>query len=65
MTAPGTRFGPYEIVEPIGAGGMGAVYRAKDTELGRDVAIKLLPESFVGDVTASRGSSAKRRPSRL
>jgi serine/threonine protein kinase len=50
MTAAGTRFGPYEIVEPIGAGGMGAVYRAKDTELGRDVAIKLLPESFVGDV---------------
>lgn len=50
MTAPGMRFGPYEIIEPIGAGGMGAVFRAKDTELGRDVAIKLLPESFVDDV---------------
>jgi serine/threonine-protein kinase len=40
---PGTRLGPYEIVGPIGAGGMGEVYRAKDTRLGRDVAIKVLP----------------------
>src|SRR5262245_55473547 len=46
---PGTRFGSYEFVEPIGVGGMGEVYRARDTELGRDVAIKVLPASFTTD----------------
>ena len=45
----GTRFGPYEILAPIGAGGMGEVYRAKDTRLKRDVALKLLPEAFAND----------------
>ena len=45
----GTRLGPYEIVSPIGAGGMGEVYRAKDTNLNRDVALKILPESFAAD----------------
>jgi serine/threonine protein kinase len=40
---PGARLGPYEIVGPIGAGGTGEVYRAKDTRLGREVAIKVLP----------------------
>src|SRR5882724_7193656 len=45
----GTRLGPYEILAPIGAGGMGEVYRATDTKLGRDVAIKVLPESFAHD----------------
>jgi eukaryotic-like serine/threonine-protein kinase len=42
--SPGTRLGPYEIAAPIGAGGMGEVYRARDTRLGRDVAIKVLPQ---------------------
>src|SRR6202162_278765 len=47
--APGTRMGPYEILAPIGAGGMGEVYRARDTKLKREVAIKVLPESFAAD----------------
>jgi Tol biopolymer transport system component len=47
--APGTRLGPYEVIEPIGAGGMGEVYRARDTRLGRDVAVKTLPEAFARD----------------
>ncbi len=47
--APGTRFGPYEIVSPVGAGGMGEVYRARDTRLGRDVAIKILPAALASD----------------
>jgi len=47
--SPGTRFGSFEIVEPIGSGGMGEVYRARDTTLGRDVAIKVLPASFSND----------------
>src|SRR5215510_1338282 len=46
---PGTRLGPYEIVAQIGVGGMGEVYRATDTNLGRQVAIKVLPEAFATD----------------
>ncbi|HYV85691.1 MAG TPA: protein kinase [Patescibacteria group bacterium] len=47
--SPGSRLGPYEIAAPIGAGGMGEVYRARDTRLGRDVAIKVLPQHLSGD----------------
>src|ERR1700694_943964 len=46
---PGRRLGPYEILSAIGAGGMGEVYRARDSKLGRDVAIKVLPANFVND----------------
>jgi len=48
----GVRLGPYEIVAPIGAGGMGEVYRARDTRLGRDVAVKVLPPGSMGDANA-------------
>ena len=47
--ASGTRLGPYEIVTPIGAGGMGEVYRARDLRLQRDVAVKVLPAAFTTD----------------
>ena len=48
--AAGTRLGPFEILAPIGAGGMGEVYRAKDTRLGREVAVKVLSSEFSADV---------------
>ena len=46
---PGTCLGPYEVTALIGVGGMGEVYRARDTKLNRDVALKVLPESFASD----------------
>jgi serine/threonine protein kinase len=46
---PGTRLGVYEVNAPIGEGGMGQVYRAMDTTLGRQVAIKILPNAFASD----------------
>jgi Tol biopolymer transport system component len=69
MVQPGTRLGPYEIVALIGAGGMGEVYRATDTRLRRDVAIKILPQSFVEDAgrlarfeQEARATAALRHP---
>jgi serine/threonine protein kinase len=50
----GARLGPYEIVSPLGAGGMGEVYRAKDPRLGREVAVKVLPASFSNDADRLR-----------
>src|SRR5215469_4685550 len=50
----GTKLGPYEIVSPVGAGGMGEVYRARDVRLGRDVAIKVLPEALANDADRLR-----------
>jgi eukaryotic-like serine/threonine-protein kinase len=47
--AAGVRFGPYEVLAVLGVGGMGEVYRARDTRLERDVAIKVLPETFTSD----------------
>src|SRR5690349_6132238 len=55
MLAVGSRLGPYEVVGPLGAGGMGEVYRARDTRLDRDVAIKVLPEH------ASQSADARQR----
>src|SRR5262247_3714868 len=52
--ASGSRLGPYEILSPLGAGGMGEVYRAKDPRLGREVAIKVLPASFSADADRLR-----------
>jgi Tol biopolymer transport system component/predicted Ser/Thr protein kinase len=49
---PGTKLGPYEIIAPLGAGGMGEVYRARDTRLGREVAVKVLPGSLADNAQA-------------
>jgi len=62
--APGTRLGAYEILSLVGSGGMGEVYRARDPRLDRDVAIKILSETFAADADRLRDFSAKRRRSR-
>ena len=54
LLTAGTQLGPYQIQSPLGAGGMGEVYRARDSRLGRDVAIKVLPESFARDADRMR-----------
>ena len=51
MLAVGTTLGPYKILAPLGAGGMGEVYRARDTRLGRDVAVKVIPAGLDRDPT--------------
>ncbi len=48
--SPGARLGAYEVIDLLGAGGMGEVYRAQDTKLGRDVALKILPDAFADDL---------------
>jgi eukaryotic-like serine/threonine-protein kinase len=60
---PGVRRGPYEIVAAIGAGGMGEVYRARDTSLTRDVALKILPATVAPMPSEWAGSAGKRRSS--
>ena len=52
LLSAGTRLGPYEVLAPLGRGGMGEVYRARDVRLGRDVAIKILPQHLANDSTA-------------
>ena len=56
----GTKLGPYEILAALGAGGMGEVYRARDTRLDRTVAIKILPATFAGDTDRLDPSNTKR-----
>jgi len=63
ILAAGSKLGPYEIVAPLGAGGMGEVYRAKDTRLDRSVAIRFSPRSSPRIPFANSASSAKPGPS--
>src|SRR5258708_1850525 len=63
--ATGDRLGPYEILAPIGQGGMGEVYRARDTRLHRDVAIKVLPQGFATEAARERFQREARAASAL
>src|SRR6202171_3748827 len=63
--SPGERLGPYEILAPIGKGGMGEVYRARDPRLNRDVAIKVLPQAFATDASRERFHREARAASAL
>ena len=60
----GTRFGPYDVLAAIGAGGMGELYRGRDPRLNREVALKVLPDAFAGDRDRLLRSLARRRHSR-
>src|SRR3984893_16475552 len=61
----GEKLGPYEILAPIGKGGMGEVYRARDTRLHRDVAVKVLPQAFATDAARERFQREARAASAL
>src|ERR1700682_200239 len=63
--SPGERLGPYEILAPIGKGGMGEVYRARDPRLHRDVAVKVLPQAFATDAARERFQREARAASAL
>ena len=58
---PGDKLGPYEILAPIGKGGMGEVYKSRDTKLDREVAIKVLPAALARTRSVWHGSSVKRK----
>src|SRR5215475_7937211 len=62
---PGDKLGPYEILTPIGKGGMGEVYRARDTRLHRDVAVKVLPQAFATVAARARFQREARAASAL
>ncbi len=63
VLSTGSRLGPYEVVAPLGAGGMGEVYRGRDTRLDRSVAIKILSAEFAQNARCS--STGPRRPGRV